>query len=334
MNKKMLLLGSSLCMALLAAQPVQAQFNYVQNGNFETGPALCVTNGPFYLAQGYVDSWTGINMGTNGANYPVNTGNVHDGSVTCTFGKFQPGYGAYSGNRAINLYMAYQFGTFINDARARGILSFALGGRSGGNYRLCISINGFPDAVSLPVINSVEIVLYSSGGLIGEKIIDQFSIANINSWGSRSKPFSISAAEAGKYDRIEIRFMRLTGSGNYEAAAYFDRVGIFDDAGGTFNCATATINAEVPLDLSAMKALQTGEPRVVPNPATDQVELVLTPNTPAGTYRITDLQGRLIGQGTTTGEKTRIDVSTLTPGMYFIYAGNSGDNKAVKFIKK
>ena len=71
---------------------------------------------------------------------------------------------------------------------------------------------------------------------------------------------------------------------------------------------------------------------VYPNPAKGVlfVETACTPSLPMQTYRITNLMGQTLIQGTINAEKQQIDIASLPAGMYFINMGE----QTVKFVKQ
>ena len=71
---------------------------------------------------------------------------------------------------------------------------------------------------------------------------------------------------------------------------------------------------------------------VYPNPAKGVlfVETVCTPSLPMQTYRITNLMGQNLMQGSINAENQQIDIASLPAGMYFINVGE----QTVKFVKQ
>jgi len=64
---------------------------------------------------------------------------------------------------------------------------------------------------------------------------------------------------------------------------------------------------------------------VYPNPANNVlfVQMVHAPSLPNHTYRITNLTGQTLLQGTITAENQQIDIEKLPAGMYFISVGET-----------
>ncbi|MEZ5069554.1 MAG: T9SS type A sorting domain-containing protein [Bacteroidales bacterium] len=87
---------------------------------------------------------------------------------------------------------------------------------------------------------------------------------------------------------------------------------------------TLTQGVQLPFEITRITG-GTDSPEIVldleafPNPATDHVVLKRT-DAAANTltYRLTDLQGRLLHSGPVTGTETRISMSGLAPSSYFI----------------
>ena len=71
---------------------------------------------------------------------------------------------------------------------------------------------------------------------------------------------------------------------------------------------------------------------VYPNPANGVlfVETVHAPSLPDQTYRITNLVGQTLLQGSINAETQQIDIANLTAGMYFFNVGE----QTVKFVKQ
>ena len=71
---------------------------------------------------------------------------------------------------------------------------------------------------------------------------------------------------------------------------------------------------------------------VYPNPASGVlfVETVHAPSLLDQTYRITNLMGQTLLQGSINAETQQIDIANLTAGMYFFIVGE----QTVKFVKQ
>jgi hypothetical protein len=72
---------------------------------------------------------------------------------------------------------------------------------------------------------------------------------------------------------------------------------------------------------------------IYPNPATN--ELFYTLNT-SGThsYKITDFMGGIVLQGNQSGNSVRLDLNTLTPGIYNLTITVGKSAKTVRFLKE
>ncbi len=197
--------------------------NIVKNSSFEDGKELCDTNGLFYLGQDiYVDYWTGRNLQQPGA---TNTGGIWANNASCFFGKFPTGISAPYGNRAINLYMT-RSSSITSDARAIG--QFTTGTIGQGTYKLCLAALGFPN-LSYPAPNNyhtLQVVLYKDSSSNPEKIVGEFNIPPNNGsspWKNYGNVFTISASDAGQYDRIQLRFDD-TSQTSYQQGVFIDNV--------------------------------------------------------------------------------------------------------------
>jgi len=89
-----------------------------------------------------------------------------------------------------------------------------------------------------------------------------------------------------------------------------------------------------PVEVEIVNSVSTSLPRgwkVYPNPATDWLVLQL-PGTGGGVYALLDLMGRTVATGMLAGEKTRIAVSHLGAGVYFLNIRSGGFRGLVKVI--
>jgi hypothetical protein len=57
--------------------------------------------------------------------------------------------------------------------------------------------------------------------------------------------------------------------------------------------------------------------QLYPNPSSDVATISIQPAT-YGTYTITDLSGRKVASGIIAGSETRLDLTTLSNGMYIV----------------
>jgi hypothetical protein len=57
---------------------------------------------------------------------------------------------------------------------------------------------------------------------------------------------------------------------------------------------------------------------VYPNPATDELTIVLSDPVENARFTIQDLQGRIVQQGLFQGERTTVTVKGLAPGPYLV----------------
>ena len=86
---------------------------------------------------------------------------------------------------------------------------------------------------------------------------------------------------------------------------------------------------------TAVSDVRLNQPKwqVTPNPATDRLQLEMETEAPQAVYRITDLLGHCVLQGTARNDKV-IDVSSLAPGMYLVNIVNNGVAGAPQKIVK
>ncbi len=97
---------------------------------------------------------------------------------------------------------------------------------------------------------------------------------------------------------------------------------------------SAECNTTGSFTLSAL--LQSGI-QVFPNPAVDYVDVVLTNQVPSGPYRINvyNLQGKLLSSDFVLFQegRSRINLSSLSPGMYLLFVYNGRQIEIVKIVK-
>jgi hypothetical protein len=76
--------------------------------------------------------------------------------------------------------------------------------------------------------------------------------------------------------------------------------------------------------------------QVLPNPAGNSIQLRLGNQASAGarTWQIFDLQGRLVGAGTLENLDGRIDISTITAGVYTIIVRDGHSVYQQKLVKQ
>jgi hypothetical protein len=72
---------------------------------------------------------------------------------------------------------------------------------------------------------------------------------------------------------------------------------------------------------------------IYPNPATNELFYTLNTNG-THTYKITDLMGGAALEGGQSGNSGRIDLSTLTPGIYYLTITVDKSSKTVRFVKE
>ena len=73
---------------------------------------------------------------------------------------------------------------------------------------------------------------------------------------------------------------------------------------------------------------------VYPNPANENLTLVFSNDLFNSSVNIYDLQGRLVFHNNLVADKTTIDISLLTNGIYFISVSNNDKTATSKFIKE
>lgn len=73
--------------------------------------------------------------------------------------------------------------------------------------------------------------------------------------------------------------------------------------------------------------------RLIPNPATDMVQIQRTDNTPA-TLTLTDVQGRIVRQEALTGTSKTLDVSGLKPGVYLVRIATANEVETLSLVKQ
>lgn len=72
---------------------------------------------------------------------------------------------------------------------------------------------------------------------------------------------------------------------------------------------------------------------IYPNPSINILNISLASAKDA-TYTITDVQGRVVKQGVTTGINTGVDISSLVTNIYFITVNQNGSKFTMKFVKE
>ncbi len=70
-----------------------------------------------------------------------------------------------------------------------------------------------------------------------------------------------------------------------------------------------------------------------PNPSIERLNIEMAENNET-TYSISDLQGKIIQKNKFLGQKTSIDISTLSPNIYLLILEQSGKKSTAKFVKK
>ncbi len=205
--------------------------NIVRNPGFENGPALCNpgdpnANGPFYLAQNYADYWTGINPAEPG-NYPVNTGNIRQNAPACTLAQFPAGMSAGAGNRSVYINLEHYWD--IHDSRAIG--QFTTGTVNSGTYKVCLAAVGFPNLpYQVPNKRNTLQVILIKNSTGQEKLVSEFNIprnTGTQTWNRYGNSFTLTAAEAGTYDRIQLR-MKPAPAAQYPSGTPYSE-GVFID---------------------------------------------------------------------------------------------------------
>ena len=73
--------------------------------------------------------------------------------------------------------------------------------------------------------------------------------------------------------------------------------------------------------------------QLFPNPASDQVTLVLSEAALGGGYQLTDLAGRVITGGRITDTRTVLDVRSLASGAYHLRISIGGSRRTMKLVK-
>ncbi len=318
----------------LALSLQSAHGQYVANGGFEQGPALCTggNNGPFNLASGWVDNWTGENQGTGSGNL-VNTGVVRDINATCSLGQFSSGYGPGGLNRSIGIWQSKSNGTFVNDIHVKGNLTTTLSasGIVARLFYLNLRLSGFPPAAYSPMNNTIQVVLYSSTNSNPELVIGEFNVPNTNAWNCYSAAFEVYQAS---YDRIEIRFKRMNNLSDYGGSVMVDDVAIIAFVrGGNPGCASVLQKAEKKLP----SFFDDNTLSISPNPATTQLDVNLNNSMELNNtvLTITNVQGSVIKTiKNPESYKVSIDVSGLPTGIYFVRVNGNKENEVLKFIKK
>ena len=71
---------------------------------------------------------------------------------------------------------------------------------------------------------------------------------------------------------------------------------------------------------------------VYPNPATN--EIFVDGQDLDGFVSIRDAQGRTINTNTLVGERSRLDISELAPGLYFATVRNGDETETLRFVKR
>jgi len=310
--------------------------NIVKNPSFEDGLPLCTPTpnqgpygpGPFYLAQGYVDSWTGINPSKPGT-YPMNTGDVMQNGPTCTFAQFSPGITANDGNRAIGLYLESS-ATSNYDSRAIG--EFKTGTIQNGTYKISLASLGYMylNRINRPEPNgrnTLQVYLVKQGAT-NEKLISEFNIPQNTSgtlpWVAYNSTFSVSFLESGVYDRVLLRLKPAANFTNYSEGVFIDN-----------------LNIQRMVVTSPVTTVFKGEIKLSPNPASDFAslgfELIKDDKI---TVQLIDVYGKTIrtpadNQPFKTGvNNIKFLTSDLPDGMYFVTVNTTSETKSLQLMIK
>lgn len=219
--KKLLAVG-----ALALFQQMAFAQNVILNPSFEDGPQPS-GNGPYYLGGGWVDHWVGENIAFPGMTY--NNGNLYSNTATGSFWSFPAGFSAYHADRAISVVLDNSSGTY-HGSRAIGRFSAPLGE---GCWSLCIHLSSTGLATPQTVDPQVEVYIFSSAGLTGERIIETFTLPRTRGWRSKGKMFNVSFFKAGKYDRIGVRIKQNLPVNDYH--------GVFIDDVSLSSCGTTGV---------------------------------------------------------------------------------------------
>ena len=71
-----------------------------------------------------------------------------------------------------------------------------------------------------------------------------------------------------------------------------------------------------------------------PNPVNEALTLKTTTSSMQSDYFILDAIGRVALTGKTNGEETRVDVKSLSPGIYILKTRSSLANNTIKLVKE
>ncbi len=160
-------------------------------------------------------------------------------------------------------------------------------------------------------------VFFSGGGDVNSQSLQYTSVSSVvdifdvsqNSWTSNNMNFTKvthTAISAGN---------NIYVAGGLTGASVLDAFEIYD--------ATSGIG----------ESSKSGEVRVFPNPSSGEIQLQLPSELVGSEYYINDLAGRLILSGKVLNSTTRIDISYLVNGFYFLNISGSS-HQSVKLIKQ
>ncbi len=97
-----------------------------------------------------------------------------------------------------------------------------------------------------------------------------------------------------------------------------------------------TINVVSPTQLNTVNIEENTSliSSLYPNPSKDRIVLTSSPKSGATIYSILSVSGQKIKEGNLSGEKSEVDISELTSGIYFLEVRNkSGERSFARFIK-
>ncbi|MBP1630547.1 MAG: Flagellar hook-length control protein FliK [Bacteroidetes bacterium] len=94
--------------------------------------------------------------------------------------------------------------------------------------------------------------------------------------------------------------------------------------------------AFIPSSTSSLTPIRTGEEiyTIYPNPASDKVNIVITNNKIYKSLNIYNILGRRVITQSINQDKTQVDVSGLSTGVYFIQLSDGNNNKTHKLVIK
>jgi hypothetical protein len=85
--------------------------------------------------------------------------------------------------------------------------------------------------------------------------------------------------------------------------------------------------------ISSECSVENNATNIYPNPAKDYVDINSSNNENAS-FSIIDLNGKSLISGVLTSTKTRLDISALSPGLYFVEIMESNHKLRLKLIKR